>query len=68
MKTEDKIKELELEVARLKGVIEGMTKVNPIPYPIPYYPRAYPYTWCSTTSDNAPLSGTTVTGTSYHGN
>lgn len=41
MTKEDKIKELELEVARLKGVIEGM-KTNPYRL-YPSYP-AHPYT------------------------
>lgn len=61
MKSEDKIKELELEVARLKGVIEGMRTADPYRlYPRPYpYPVVNPYptpfwyqTYCGT-----PMSG-----------
>lgn len=37
MNKENKLKELELEIARLKGVIEGM-KANPYHM----YPRTYP--------------------------
>lgn len=61
-KPEDKIKELELEVARLKGVIEGMNKMNPMPYPIPYvtqpYVRPYPY-WYQTYCTSGTAQATT---------
>lgn len=74
MTKDEKIKELELEIARLNGVVEGM-KANPYrlypSYPVinpqPYQQPFWYQTYCggSTSPATVPLSGTTVTGTSY---
>lgn len=70
MKNEDKIKELELEVARLKGVIEGMRTANPYylypPAPIQPVIRPYPYwyqTYCTTNPATVATTGYLATGT-----
>ena len=70
MDKDKKIRELELEVSRLKGVIEGMRsapyQVIPRPYPVinpaPYpYPQPFWYqTYCTsnTVGQSTPAIGT----------
>jgi len=73
MKTEDKIRELELEIARLKGVIEGMKTpyVRTLPvypsYPsYPNYPH-WPNVWCSTSPAVVPYTNGTTSTTANFG-
>lgn len=61
MNKDEKVRELELEVARLKGVIEGMRTADPYRlYPRPYpYPvvNPYPQPFWYQTYCGAPMSG-----------
>lgn len=70
MKAEDKIKELELEVARLKGVIEGMKTpyVRTLPvYPgYPNYPH-WPNVWYSTSPATVPYNNGSTSTTANFG-
>lgn len=64
MNKDQKIKELELEVARLNGVIEGMQKdpyrLYPRPYPMPYpVPYQNPF-WYQTYCGNNQMFGVTT--------
>lgn len=67
MNKDDKIKELELEIARLKGVVEGMRTANPYYLYPPIQPviRPYPYTpyWYSSTTTNVPCATSSSTST-----
>lgn len=77
MTKDEKIKQLELEVARLNGVIEGLKsdpyRLYPLPYPVPTpSPYVSPF-WYQTYCDNktyvvttpATVSNTTVGATSW---
>lgn len=59
MTKDKKIKELELEVARLKGVVEGMRTANPyyLYPPAPLQPVIRPYPYWYQTYCGAPMSG-----------
>jgi hypothetical protein len=64
MTKDEKIRELELEVAKLNGVIEGMQKADPYRlYPRPYpAPTPSPYVnpfWYQTYCDNKTYMVTT---------
>ena len=73
MNKDERIKELELEVARLKGVVEGMRTANPYhlyprpaPLPYPYYPQPVWYqTYCTSGVQNA-TTGYLATDTGTH--
>lgn len=70
MTKDEQIKKLELEIARLNGVIEGMKadpyRLYPRPYPVPV-PTPYPYqspfwyqTYCTGTTTPAIVSTTGI--------
>jgi len=65
MTKDEKIKELELEVARLNGVIEGMSRAKPVnPYIVPYYTNPNPF-WYQTYCDNRTYGVTTPATVPY---
>ena len=72
MNKDDKIKELQLEIARLQGIIEGMQKADPYrlyprPYPVPvvtpypYYPPVWYQTYCTNTVNSGAIAATNTT-------